>query len=188
MRSFGYTASYRNAKHSISTILRKNRGLWTVYLKFNFSHFTPQVWLVLVKRKPKIFGFKNAMERGMWKILTFTSNVRLLTFRQMNTEALIISKISIRSYPESDPIQAIRSGSIRVLLTASPGCYSTPTHATNVSVKSKLQHAPPGIPRAFDTFAVPGRREFDYQSLPGGGEFDPHALGVGNLNWTLDFM
>ena len=48
-----------------------------------------------------------------------------------------------------------------------------------VSVKSKLQHAPPpplGIPRAFDTFAVPGRREFDYQSLPGGGEFDPHAL------------
>ena len=56
---------------------------------------------------------------------------------------------------------------------------------TYVSVKSKLQHAPP---RAFDTFAVPGRREFDYQSLPGGGEFDPHALGVGNLNCTLDFM
>ena len=47
---------------------------------------------------------------------------------------------------------------------------------------------PPGIPRAFDTFAVPGRREFDYKSLPGGGEFDPHALGVGNLNCTLDFM
>ena len=47
---------------------------------------------------------------------------------------------------------------------------------------------PPGIPRAFDTFAVPGRREFDYQSLPGGGEFDPHALGVGDLNCTLDFM
>ena len=60
----------------------------------------------------------------------------------------------------------------------------------NVSVKSKLQHAPPppGIPRAFDTFAVPGRREFDYQSFPGGGEFDPHALGVGNLNRILDFM
>ena len=50
-----------------------------------------------------------------------------------------------------------------------------------VSVKSKLQHAPPGIPRAFDTFAVPGRREFDYQSLPGGKEFDSHALGVENL-------
>ena len=47
---------------------------------------------------------------------------------------------------------------------------------------------PPGIPRAFDTFAVPGRREFDHQSLPGGGEFDPHALGVGNVNSTLDFM
>ena len=35
---------------------------------------------------------------------------------------------------------------------------------------------PPGIPRAFDRFAVPGRREFDYQSLPGGGEFDPHEF------------
>ena len=59
-----------------------------------------------------------------------------------------------------------------------------------VSVKSKLQHLPPplGIPRAFDTFAVPGRKEFDYQSLPGGGEFEPHALGVGNLDCTLDFM
>ena len=34
---------------------------------------------------------------------------------------------------------------------------------------------PPGIPQAFDTFAVLGRREFDYQSLPEGGEFDPHA-------------
>ena len=44
---------------------------------------------------------------------------------------------------------------------------------------------PLGIPWAFHTFAVPGRREFDYQSLPGGGEFDPHALGVGNLNCTL---
>ena len=55
------------------------------------------------------------------------------------------------------------------------------------------QYPPPGIPRAFDTFAAPGRREFNYQSLPGGGEFDPHALGGGrgggaNLNCTLDFM
>ena len=40
----------------------------------------------------------------------------------------------------------------------------------------------PGIPRAFDTFAIPGRRKFDYQSLPGGGEFDPHALGVGEFD------
>ena len=47
---------------------------------------------------------------------------------------------------------------------------------------------PPGIPRAFNTFDVPGRREFDYQSLPRGGEFDPHALGVENLNCTLHFM
>ena len=47
---------------------------------------------------------------------------------------------------------------------------------------------PRAYPRAFDTFAIPGRREFDYQSFPGGGEFDPHALGVGNLNYTLDCM
>ena len=49
-------------------------------------------------------------------------------------------------------------------------------------------HPPPPKPRAFDTFAVPGRRAFVYQSLPVGGEFDPHALGVGNLNCTLNFM
>ena len=55
----------------------------------------------------------------------------------------------------------------------------------NVSVKSKLQHAPPpGKPRAFDTFAVPGRREFDYQSFPGGGEFELHPrFHVKSLAW-----
>ena len=26
------------------------------------------------------------------------------------------------------------------------------------------------------------------ESFPGAGESDPHALGVGNLNCTLDFM
>ena len=52
-------------------------------------------------------------------------------------------------------------------------------------VKSKLQHAPhPGIPRAFDTFAVPGRGEFDYQSVPGGGEFELHPrFHVKSLAW-----
>ena len=70
-------------------------------------------------------------------------------------------------------------------------CMRVIDHTDNVSAKSKLQHPPPpplGIPQAFGTFAVPGRREFDYQSLPGGGEFDCHALGVGNLNCTLDFV
>ena len=52
---------------------------------------------------------------------------------------------------------------------------------SNVSVKSKLQHAPP---RAFDPFAVPGRREFDHQSLPGGGEFELHPpFHVKSLAW-----
>ena len=43
---------------------------------------------------------------------------------------------------------------------------------------------PPGIPRAFDTFAVPGRRKFDYQSFPGGGEFELHPrFHVKSLAW-----
>ena len=49
------------------------------FLKFNFSYFTPQVKLFfVVKRKPKIFGFKNAMERGI-RIKTFllSLNVKL---------------------------------------------------------------------------------------------------------------
>ena len=51
---------------------------------------------------------------------------------------------------------------------------------TKTSSNNRLMYRPNrsfnmSSPRAFDTFAVPGRREFDYQSLPGGGEFDPHA-------------
>ena len=45
------------------------------FLKFNLaiSHFTRQVRLFFIKkkRKPKIFGFKNMMERGIRKILSF---------------------------------------------------------------------------------------------------------------------
>ena len=42
------------------------------FLKFIFLHFTPQVRLFFIeKRKPEIFGFKNVMERGIRKILTF---------------------------------------------------------------------------------------------------------------------
>ena len=42
----------------------------------------------------------------------------------------------------------------------------------------------PGIPWAFDTFAIPGRREFDYQSLQGDGEFELHPrLHVKSLAW-----
>ena len=46
---------------------------------------------------------------------------------------------------------------------------------TRVCIGQILPPPPPGIPRAFDTFAVPGRREFDYQNFPVGGEFDSHA-------------
>ena len=44
------------------------------FLKFNLaiSHFTRQVRVFFIKkRKPKIFGFKNMMERGIRKILSF---------------------------------------------------------------------------------------------------------------------
>ena len=82
-----------------------------------------------------------------------------------------------------------------------------PTPLTTLSLASRLcigqieasTCPPPGIPRAFDTFAVPGRREFDHQSLPGGGEFELHprfhvkslawraimgdARGIGGFSW-----
>ena len=48
---------------------------------------------------------------------------------------------------------------------------------SNVPVKSKLQHPPPGIRRAFDAFTCPGGREFDH-----------HSFGVGNLIASLDVM
>ena len=42
------------------------------FLKLYFPHFNPQARLVFVeKRKPKIFGFKNVMERENRKILSF---------------------------------------------------------------------------------------------------------------------
>ena len=70
--------------------------------------------------------------------------------------------------------------------------WTCPRSVTRVMYRSNrsfnIPPPPPRHTRAFDTF-FPGRREFDYQSLPaGGGEFDPHALGVGNLNCTLDLM
>ena len=41
------------------------------FVCFNFSHFTLHVRLFFVeKRKPKIFGFKNVMERGISELIT----------------------------------------------------------------------------------------------------------------------
>ena len=57
--------------------------------------------------------------------------------------------------------------------------YST-IHCINVSVKSKFQHPPPGIPRAFDVFSYPGGREFDEVSLP-----CSRGVVVGNLGWGI---
>ena len=44
------------------------------YRKYSFSHFTLQVRLFFIEeRKPKIFGIKNVMERGIRKILSFVN-------------------------------------------------------------------------------------------------------------------
>ena len=41
-------------------------------MKFDFSHFTPACYANFRRnRKPKIFRYKNVMERGIRKILTF---------------------------------------------------------------------------------------------------------------------
>ena len=52
-----------------------------------------------------------------------------------------------------------RPGSLRdCVFFPSPFCV---LYQYNVSVKSKLQHPPPGIPRGFDVLSCPGGREFD---------------------------
>ena len=83
------------------------------------------------------------------------------------------------------------SSSILVVSFLKRNCFNRDTlelHRRNEVSRRHALHSVRYIPRAFDTFAVPGRREFDYQNLPGGGEFDPHVLEEGNLNCTLDFM
>ena len=45
------------------------------FLKFNVSQFTTQVKLFFVgRKKPKIFGLKNVMKRGIRKILAFVTS------------------------------------------------------------------------------------------------------------------
>ena len=61
----------------------------------------------------------------------------------------------------------------RFSATIAKPLFGTSKH--NVSVKSKLKHPPPGIPRAFDVFSCPGGREFDEFSLPGGRAFDYYS-------------
>ena len=47
-------------------------SLRNYFLNISFSYFTPEVRLFFVeKRKPKLFGLKNVMEREIRKILTF---------------------------------------------------------------------------------------------------------------------
>ena len=59
-------------------------------MKFNFWHFTHQIKLFFAEKgNRKNFGFENAMEREIGKIL---SSSLISNFREDNTEALVISK------------------------------------------------------------------------------------------------
>ena len=56
-------------------------------------YFTSKVKLIFAeKRKPKISGFKNVMDRGIRNILTFVIRYIILNFWHYKTEALVILK------------------------------------------------------------------------------------------------
>ena len=73
---------------------------------------------------------------------------------------------------------------LEVKSLSSAGAPTEYSNKNNVSVKSRLQHAPPppGIPRAFDTFAVLGRRNLITRVFQGVGNLIPMLLGWGI--WT----
>ena len=65
------------------------------YRKYSFSHFTLQVRLFFIEeRKPKIFGIKNVMERGIRKILSFV-NLKPLWFRKDSSCPRMTEEIQI---------------------------------------------------------------------------------------------
>ena len=58
-----------------------------------FIFYHPGYTIFLRKKKPKMFGFLNVMERGIRKILTFVKlYIAPKLFGKNNTEALVISK------------------------------------------------------------------------------------------------
>ena len=66
----------------------------TIFSKFTFSHFTPQVGLFFAeKRKPKICGFKNVMEKQIRKNSHFRNTLNCIWyFRDNKTKTLVISE------------------------------------------------------------------------------------------------
>ena len=58
-----------------------------------FLRFIAQVRIFFVQKKPKIFGFKNVMDRGIKKNFHFRNALNCIeNIRGNNTEALAISK------------------------------------------------------------------------------------------------
>ena len=59
---------------------------------------------------------------------------------------------------------------------------------SNAPIKSKLQHPPPGKPRAFDYFLCPGSGEFDMQDLLRGGDLTFVWVWWGKLTESVRFQ
>ena len=146
------------SRKSSSRGMTRGGWTWNVHLPINTS--------ILI-----FFSSQNFV-----KVLLFILKGRLLVLRETENNTKFYANLPER-----------KLGNVKII-----NLHARTTFASNGKLCIGQIEAsacpPPGIPRAFDNFAVPGRREFDYQSLPGGGEFDPNALGVGNLNCTFDFM
>ena len=66
----------------------------TIFSKFIFSHFNPEVRQFFAEKgKPKIFGFKNVMEKQFRKNSHFRNTLNCIWyFRDNKTNTLVISK------------------------------------------------------------------------------------------------
>ena len=64
--------------------------LRTIFLTLIFALYFPSYAICRRKKEPKIFGFKNLMERGIRKCLT--SVIRQISSKKNYNQALVISK------------------------------------------------------------------------------------------------
>ena len=65
----------------------------TIFSRLIFTFHFPSQAIFVEKRKPKIFGLKNAMNRDIRKCLTFvTGQIASKIFQKIKIKALVISK------------------------------------------------------------------------------------------------
>ena len=153
---------------------------------FNFVSLCSKRWFQFISEIVRTH-FSSIMTSNNWKMIAETQSCIFRwrsCFRRRRVCIYLIAYIhylwayrrstqwSPPSWPDSSTGQALhrqRRGQGLSLVKASLLLL------LNVSVKSKLKHPPPGIPRAFDVFSCPTGREFDELSLPGGAEFDHYS-------------